>query len=242
VTQTRALPKGPCATRRARGTEGRASSDTSRPAPNGSGSSSGARPRRRRGTAVVFSEADPGSRSPRLCSVATPGVYFREDDFSEVRTTTTALPIREQQRPTRLGRLLLAFSSGGQLDVRAHFRFRLSAAGQLSRSHKRRNRQAGSGAIRPTPSIARRSPGIRAEQVRHHRPSGYRGATKAGTVAAARVGGASHAGRRFRRGRSLAANGARTRAPSEWGRPASRLLSVARAGPQDRAGSGAVGQ
>jgi hypothetical protein len=54
-------------------------------APNGSGSSSGARPRRRPGRAVVFSEADSGSCDPAgsAFSVATAGVYFRERYFSE---------------------------------------------------------------------------------------------------------------------------------------------------------------
>src|SRR5450755_262935 len=64
-------------------------------AANGSGSSSGARPRRRRGRAVVFSEADPASWPPRFCafSVATPGVYFREGYLClpRLRVSTTSM-------------------------------------------------------------------------------------------------------------------------------------------------------
>src|SRR5450755_231409 len=75
-------------------------------AANGSGSCSGARPRRRRGRAVVFSEADPASWPPRFCafSVATPEVYFREGNLSEV--SAFALRFQEQQRPTPSRRLL----------------------------------------------------------------------------------------------------------------------------------------
>jgi hypothetical protein len=53
---------------------------------NPSSRSTGARPRRARGSAVVFSEADSGRSGRCFCAFheATPGVYFRERYFSEV--------------------------------------------------------------------------------------------------------------------------------------------------------------